>query len=205
MEEQIKFDNNSNLCICTLPESIEMDENLFKKFWDIHPSRKKIEMYGKTIEIYRYSLQFNINSNPHKNLIWFNDYIEQLYCFISAKYNIDFDTVYINWYSDGKASIAKHRDGECKEKTSVIGFNFGAQRDMRFGKFKNKFSKEIDKSFETKKFIMKHNTMYSMITINDNYNGFQEMYWHEVPKVSKVIPHEFAGTKRISITFRILK
>ena len=165
-------------------------------------------MYGKDIEVYRYSLSFNIDDEAYPigedEEGWFVDWIQDLRTFVEKTFFIKVNTVYINWYEDGKASIAKHRDAECVPYTSVVGFNFGASRVMRFGKFESLLTKRIDKSFPARKFTMKNNSMYLMETVDESMNGFQEGYWHEVPKTSTISLHPYAGIKRISVTFRLI-
>jgi alkylated DNA repair dioxygenase AlkB len=96
---------------------------------------------------------------------------------------IQFDSVLVHCYRDGKDHIAKHSDKEAKD-TFVFGLSLGAVRKMRFRCIRNK---ALQYTYD-----LQNGSLYIMRP------GCQELFTHEIVKtLAKNQPGP-----RISLTFR---
>jgi alkylated DNA repair dioxygenase AlkB len=163
-------------------------------FKHINWRHDKLNMYGKTVYLPRYSAWYGDSDKPYtysgltlqpnpwnKCLLYIKTEIEKV---TSAKFN----SVLMNWYRDGEDHLTWHTDAE-KELgiNPVIGSaNFGETR--RFLLRRND-----DKNHKIE-LPLKHGTLLIM-------SGELQHFWqHSVPKQKKVKNNRFNLTFRVIIT-----
>jgi len=148
-----------------------------------------IKMFGKDITIPRLQCwigdrgcDYKYSGKKLNRKDWTKDLImirEKIY----KDLNIDFNSVLINYYRDGKDSMGWHADDE-KElgpSPTIASISFGSERDLVF---RNKISKEI---------ISIPQTHGCLILIDGKT---QKNWQHSIKKTRKVIG------PRINLTFR---
>jgi alkylated DNA repair dioxygenase AlkB len=170
----------------------EKEKLLNVKFKNVKWRHDKLNMYGKTIYLPRYSAWYGDNDKPYtysgltlqpspwnKGLLYIKKEIEKI---ASVKFN----SVLMNWYRDGEDHLTWHTDAE-KElgKNPVIGsVNFGETR--RFILRRND-----DKTLKIE-IPLKHGTLLIM-------SGELQHFWqHCVPKQKTIKKNRF------NLTFRVI-
>ena len=168
---------------------IYSNELLKKLISDLPWESMTIKMFGKDIRIPRLQCwigdkgcDYKYSGKKLNRRDWTTDLImirEKIY----KDLNIDFNSVLINYYRDGKDSMGWHADDE-KElgpSPTIASISFGSERDLVF---RNKISKEI---------ISIPQTHGCLILIDGKT---QKNWQHSIKKTRKVIG------PRINLTFR---
>lgn len=172
-------------------ESDVLFRNLFEK---INWRHEKIRMFGKWIDQPRLTAFYGDTDKAYsysgilmKPDPWNADLLV-IKAKIEQQTGIEFTSVLLNCYRDGKDSMGWHADDE-KElgKNPVIGsVSFGASRTFQL---RHKFEKQIprqDISLSNGSFLL--------------MKGTTQHYWqHQIPKSSKLM------NARINLTFRVIK
>jgi len=164
--------------------------NTFLK--EIEWKQQKMNMYGKTLMFPRLTSWYGDSDKPYtfsgitltpnqwsKELLEIKNNIE-------SKWSIQFNSVLLNLYRDGKDSISWHTDAEKElgNNPVIASVNFGATRkfQLRYKQTKEKIEIEL-----------KHGSLLIML-------GELQHYWqHQVPKTKKKVG------ERINLTFRLIK
>jgi alkylated DNA repair dioxygenase AlkB len=164
----------------SLAASIKWQQDQIKFFGKMIDLPRLTAWYGENNKPYTYS---GIPMNPHP---WTNDLLE-IKSKIEQEAKVNFSSVLLNLYRDGKDSVAWHCDDE-KELGSnpVIGsVSFGATRTF---KFRHLAEKNLVEKIE-----LTHGSFVLM------QRETQHKWEHEIPKTSKKL------TPRINLTFRVIK
>jgi len=179
---QLLESNQADILLASLKQEIEWTQNTIR-FYGKESLVPRLEAwYGDPGKSYSYS---GIHMNPKpwtQNLIQIKRAIEPI-----AKVN--FNSVLINYYRDGKDRVAWHSDDE-KElgQNPVIGsISLGAERKfkMRHRQYKTNGLKYA--------IMLNHGSFLLM-------KGTTQHHWmHEIPRTSK------PTDPRINLTFRIIK
>lgn len=161
-------------------------------FKNIQWQHDKLNMYGKTVYLPRYSAWYGDNDKPYtysgitlqpkpwnKGLLFIKAQIES----VTPE---TFNSVLMNWYRDGEDHISWHTDEEPELgiNPTIASANFGETRD----------------------FVLKHNETGQKIVIPLKHgsllimSGALQHHWkHCVPKRKKV------KGSRFNLTFRVIK
>jgi alkylated DNA repair dioxygenase AlkB len=162
------------------------------KFRNINWHHDKLNMYGKQVFLPRYSAWYGDSDKTYtysgltlqpkpwnKGLLFIKNHINKVA-------GVNFNSVLMNWYRDGKDYMNWHTDAE-KElgKNPVIGsINFGATRRFQL--------RRIGDNSEKIEMPLKHGTFLLM-------RGQIQHFWqHGVPKEKKV------KKSRFNLTFRVI-
>jgi len=169
-------------------------DRLFKSLLDnIKWQQDKIKFFGKMIDLPRLTAWYGVNDkpytysgipmNPHP---WTPDLLE-IKSKIELEAKVNFSSVLLNLYRDGKDSVAWHCDDERELGINpVIGsVSFGATRTFKLRHLKDKELVEKVELTHGSYILMKGET--------------QHKWEHEIPKTSKKL------TARINLTFRVIK
>ncbi len=172
----------------------ESDLIFQKLLTEINWRQDKIKFYGKEINIPRLTAWYgdsgksytysNITMNPlpwTPVLLTIKKRIEEI-----AK--ISFNSVLINFYRDGKDSVAWHSDDEPElgKDPIIASVSFGGVRKFQL---RHRFNKELAKV----ELNLTHGSLLMM------KGKTQECWQHQIPKTAKsVMP-------RINLTFRVIK
>ena len=159
-----------------LPGWVSADGALFDQLlatasweqWDM-------ELYGRTVDQPRLSTVLDAATRPAV--------IQQMRDVLSARYEVDFDSVLVNLYRDGRDSVAWHRDRVWRvlPTATVVTVSLGNRR--RFV-VRGRKSTELHTRFE-----LGHGDLLVM-------GGRMQQDWeHSVPKVASAGP-------RMSVTMR---
>lgn len=161
------------------------------KFTHIKWQHDKLNMYGKTHYLPRFSAWYGDNDKPYtysgltlqpkpwnKGLLYIKERIEQVNPTV-------FNSVLMNWYRDGEDHISWHTDEEPElgKNPVIASANFGETRD----------------------FVIKHNDTAQKLSIPLKHGsllimqGALQHHWkHCVPKRKKV------KASRFNLTFRVI-
>lgn len=168
-------------------------DRLFKSLTDkILWQQDQIKFFGKMIDLPRLTAWYGENDLPYtysgipmKPHSWTPDLLE-IKNKIEKEAKVNFSSVLLNLYRDGKDSVAWHCDDE-KELgiNPVIGsVSFGATRTFKFRHLQDKIVEKVE---------LTHGSFVLM-------QGETQHKWeHEIPKTSKTL------TPRINLTFRVIK
>ena len=145
-----------------------------------HPQPRLTALFGNEGKSYSYS---NIKMQPHP---W-NLLLQKLKSKIESVCDINFTTVLLNQYRDGKDSNGWHADNE-KElgiNPIIASISLGAERNFQL-------KHNTDKN-QKKSIILEHGSLLLM-------KGTTQHFWkHQIPKTAKLIG------PRINLTFRVIK
>lgn len=168
-------------------------DRIFKTLLEtIQWKQDKIIMYGKELPLPRLSAWYGDNNKSYtysgitlNPLTWTNELL-QIKEKIEVVAKVNFSSVLLNRYRDGKDYVGWHTDAE-KElgKNPVIGsVNFGATRKFQL--------RRIDNHKEKFEIELKHGTFLAM-------RGTTQHFWqHQVPKTTTIIG------ERLNLTFRVI-
>jgi alkylated DNA repair dioxygenase AlkB len=170
----------------------EKEELLNIEFKNINWRHDKLNMYGKTVYLPRYSAWYGDSDKPYtysgltlqpnpwnKGLLYIKNKIQE----IAA---VEFNSVLMNWYRDGEDYLGWHTDAE-KElgKNPVIG-------SVNFGETRRFLLRRNDDNAQKIELPLKHGTLLIM-------SGELQHFWqHSVPKQKKV------KHTRFNLTFRVI-
>lgn len=152
----------------------------------------KITMYGKELPLPRLSAWYGENNKPYSYsgitlnpLPWSKELLE-IKERIEKEAKVEFSSVLLNRYRDGKDYVGWHTDAE-KElgRNPIIGsVNFGATRRFQL--------RRIDDHTDKFEVELKHGSFLLM-------GGATQHYWqHQVPKTTQMIG------ERLNLTFRVI-
>lgn len=160
---------------------------------DIAWKHDSIKMYGKDILLPRLSAWYGDRDKGYvysgiKNvpLTW-NDILLQIKTKVEKIADVEFNSVLINRYRDGKDYMGWHTDSE-KElglNPVIASVNFGATRKFQL--------RRMDDHKNKTEFKLSHGSLLIM-------KGETQHYWqHQVPKTTLIVG------ERINLTFRVIK
>ncbi len=171
--------NESDLFFKTLLETIEWKQDKIMMYGKELPLPRLSAWYGDTNKPYSYS---GITLNP---LPWTKELLE-IKEKIETEAKVEFSSVLLNRYRDGKDYVGWHTDAE-KElgRNPIIGsVNFGATRRFQL--------RRIDDHSDKFEVELNHGSFLLM-------GGATQHYWqHQVPKTSQMIG------ERLNLTFRVI-
>ena len=186
------LENDSNTAITDNWHEYSKEALLTVPFKNIQWQHDKLNMYGKTVYLPRYSAWYGDNDKPYtysgltlqpkpwnKGLLYIKEKIEAVTPEI-------FNSVLMNWYRDGDDYINWHTDAESElgKNPTIASANFGETRDF--------ILKHNDTGIKIK-IPLKHGSLLVM-------SGALQHHWqHSVPKRKKV------KGARFNLTFRTIK
>lgn len=169
----------ADIIFAELIEEIPWQQDEIRVYGKIHPQPRLTALFGNEGKLYSYS---NITMQPHP---W-NLLLQKLKMEIENSADVNFTTVLLNQYRDGKDSNGWHADNE-KElgiNPVIASLSFGAERTFQL---KHNFEKDQKKSI-----ILEHGSLLLM-------KGTTQHFWkHQIPKTAKPIG------PRINATFRVI-
>jgi alkylated DNA repair dioxygenase AlkB len=145
-----------------------------------HLQPRLTALYGNEGKPYSYS---NIKMQPHP---W-NLLLQKIKSKVESVSDVNFTTVLLNYYRDGKDSNGWHADNEKELGTNPIiaSISFGAERTFQL---KHNSNKDLKKSI-----VLEHGSLLLM-------KGTTQHFWkHQIPKTAKPVG------PRINLTFRVIK
>ncbi|RZK12854.1 MAG: alpha-ketoglutarate-dependent dioxygenase AlkB [Flavobacterium sp.] len=169
-------------------------EIIFKELLKMIPwQQDEIKIYGKTYAQPRLTALFgndgksysysNITMQPHP---W-NILLQKIKCKVEEVAEVNFSTVLLNLYRDGRDSNGWHADDEKElgQDPIIASLSFGAERYFHL---KHKSNKDLKQ-----KILLENGSLLLM-------KGSTQHHWlHQIPKTAKPIE------PRINLTFRIIK
>jgi alkylated DNA repair dioxygenase AlkB len=161
-------------------KNIEWKHEEIKMFGKMILQPRFTAWYGDENKTYRYS---GLTMKPlpwNENLLFLKEKIEKI-----AK--VEFNSVLLNWYRDGKDHMGWHTDNEAElgKNPTIASLNFGATR--RFLLRKN------DNHEEKIELLLHHGSFLLM-------RGEIQHFWHHsVPKSLKI------NESRVNLTFRVIR
>ncbi len=187
--EPIKIGNGEYIFIPGFYDSDQADAYLNELLREVEWKQESMNMYGKEVKFPRltawcgdqdkpYSFS-GITLNPHP---W-NPTLLEIKQKIEPLCQVEFNSVLLNRYRDGKDSISWHTDAEPElgHNPVIASVNFGATR---------KFQLRHRNTKEKIELLLGHGSLLIM-------QGEMQHYWqHQVPKTKKVLG------ERINLTFR---
>jgi alkylated DNA repair dioxygenase AlkB len=162
-----------------LLQTIPWQQDDIKVFGKIHSQPRLTALFGNDGKSYTYS---NINMQPHP---W-NPLLLDLKQKVTAISKIEFTTVLLNLYRDGKDSNGWHADNEKELGTNpvIASLSFGAARYFHLQHNQNKKLKL--------KLLLEPGSLLLM-------KGTTQHFWkHQIPKTAKPV------APRINLTFRVI-
>ena len=168
---------------------VDSNELLKKLISDLPWESMAIKMFGKDITIPRLQCwvgdkgcDYKYSGKKLNRQDWTTDLImirEKIY----KELNIDFNSVLVNYYRDGKDSMGWHSDNERElgPNPTIASISFGSERDLVF---RNKINKEVLPIPQT----------HGCLILIDGKT--QKNWQHAIKKTRKVIG------PRINLTFR---
>ncbi len=168
---------------------VDSNELLKKIISDLPWESMAIKMFGKDITIPRLQCwvgdkgcDYKYSGKKLNRQDWTTDLImirEKIY----KELNIDFNSVLVNYYRDGKDSMGWHSDNERElgPNPTIASISFGSERDLVF---RNKINKEVLPIPQT----------HGCLILIDGKT--QKNWQHAIKKTRKVIG------PRINLTFR---
>lgn len=170
----------ADIIFAELTHEIPWQQDDIRVFGKIHPQPRLTALFGNEGKPYSYS---NITMQPHP---W-NLLLQKLKSQIEKVAEVNFTTVLLNQYRDGKDSNGWHADNEKELGVNpvIASVSFGAERTFQL---KHNSNKDLKKSI-----VLQHGSLLLM-------KGTTQHYWkHQIPKTAKPIG------PRINGTFRIIK
>lgn len=172
--------NRANELFEKLQHEIPWQQDNITVFGKTHPQPRLTALFGNEGKPYSYS---NIVMQPNAwnpILMFIKNEIEEL-C------TVNFTTVLLNYYRDGKDSNGWHADNEKElgRNPIIVSVSFGAERSFHL---QHNTSKD-----QKLKINLEHGSLLIM-------KGSTQHFWkHQIPKTAKSIG------PRINLTFRIIK
>ena len=170
---------DSDRLLKSLTENIKWQQDQIRFFGKMIDVPRLTAWYGENDKPYAYS---GILMNPHP---WNSDLLE-IKSKIEEIAKVDFSSVLLNLYRDGKDSVSWHCDNE-KElgQNPVIGsVSFGATRTFKLRHLQDKIVEKLELT----------NGSYVLM------KGETQHKWeHEIPKTTRKL------SPRINLTFRVIK
>jgi alkylated DNA repair dioxygenase AlkB len=149
--------------------------------------QEEITVYDKTHLTPRMTVWYGKRRTPGKPILPLTPTLELIKQKVEATTGIQFTSVLVNLYRDGKDGVGWHRDHERElgPRPIVASVSFG---ETRFFDIRHKFRKDLEKI----RIPLNHGSFLLM-------GGAMQHYWeHQVPKTAKNIK------PRINLTFRIV-
>jgi len=149
--------------------------------------QEEITVYDKTHLTPRMTVWYGKNRSPDKPVRPLTPTLELIKAKVEATAGIEFTSVLVNLYRDGKDGVGWHRDHdrELGPRPVVASVSFG---ETRLFEIRHKFKKELPKI----RIPLHHGSFLLMA-------GTMQHYWeHQVPKTAKIIK------PRLNLTFRIV-
>jgi len=169
----------ADIIFAKLVQEIPWQQDEIRVYGKIHPQPRLTALFGNEGKPYSYS---NITMQPHP---W-NLLLQKIKMKIENIAAVNFTTVLLNQYRDGKDSNGWHTDNE-KElgiNPVIASLSFGAERTFQL---KHNLDKDLKKSI-----ILEHGSLLLM-------KGTTQHFWkHQIPKTAKPIG------PRINATFRVI-
>jgi len=170
----------ADIIFAELLQEIPWQQDEIRVYGKIHPQPRLTALFGNEGKSYSYS---NITMQPHP---W-NLLLQKLKTEIETIAAVNFTTVLLNQYRNGKDSNGWHADNE-KElgmNPIIASLSFGAERTFQL---KHNLDKDQKKSI-----ILEHGSLLLM-------KGTTQHFWkHQIPKTAKLIG------PRVNLTFRVIK
>lgn len=163
-----------------LLNTIPWQQDTIKVFGKIHSQPRLTALFGNDGKSYSYS---NITMQPYP---W-NNLLQKIKFKVEEVIDVNFSTVLLNLYRDGKDSNSWHADDEKElgQDPVIASVSFGAERYFHL---KHKSQKDLKK-----KILLENGSLLIM-------KGATQHYWlHQIPKIKKPI------SPRINLTFRVIK
>jgi alkylated DNA repair dioxygenase AlkB len=163
-----------------LKKEIPWQQDEISVFGKTHPQPRLTALFGNEGKPYSYS---NIKMQPHPWLL----FLQKIKSDIQTVVDVDFTTVLLNYYRDGKDSNGWHADNEKELGTNPIiaSVSFGAERIFQL---KHNFIPNLKQNI-----ILEHGSLLVM-------KGTTQHFWkHQIPKTAKPIG------ERINLTFRVIQ
>lgn len=172
--------NTSDFLYQKLYKQVKWQQDYITLYGKTNPIPRLTSWYGNEGKIYTYS---NITMQPHpwnESLLIIKNKLKNIT-------KVNFNSVLINLYRDGKDSVAWHSDDEPElgENPVIASVSFGETRRFMF--------KPKDKNNHGKSELnLSHGSVLLMA-------GETQKYWlHQIPKTSKQV------APRINLTFRYI-
>jgi len=190
--EIIKIHNGEYIYVPNFFDKIKSDFYLNTLLQKTDWKQEKMNMYGKLLMFPRLTAWYGDSDKPYTFsgiTLTPNSWIKELLEIkkaIEPKCKIQFNSVLLNLYRNGKDSISWHTDAEKElgENPIIASVCFGATRIFQLRHQQTK---------ERIKIELKHGSLLIM-------QGELQHYWqHQVPKTEREIG------KRINLTFRVIK
>ena len=171
------------------PEESDAYFNIFREtiLW----KQESMTMYGKKINIPRLMAWYGNSDKRYtfsgislQSHIWTKELLE-IKAKIEPQAGIEFNSVLLNFYRNGKDSISWHADDEVElgKNPTIASVNFGAARKFQLKHLPTKEKLEVE---------LTHGSLLIM-------QGELQHFWHhQVPKTSKPVG------ERINLTFRVI-
>lgn len=162
-----------------LLNSIPWQQDEIKVYGKTHPQPRLTALFGNDGKSYSYS---NITMQPHP---W-NILLQKIKCKIEEVVGVNFSTVLLNFYRDGKDSNGWHADDEKElgQNPIIASVSFGAERYFHL---KHKSVPNLKQ-----KILLENGSLLIM-------KGSTQHHWlHQIPKTTKPMQ------PRINLTFRII-
>ena len=161
-----------------LSDTIPWQQDNIKLFGKIHAQPRLTALFGNHGKPYTYS---NMTMQPHP---W-NQILQKIKSRVEAVAEVDFTTVLLNLYRDGKDSNGWHADNEKELGVNPIiaSISLGAERVFHLKHNSEPLKQSI---------LLEHGSLLIM-------KGNTQHFWkHQIPKTAKPIG------PRINLTFRII-
>ncbi|MEO1289672.1 MAG: alpha-ketoglutarate-dependent dioxygenase AlkB [Chloroflexota bacterium] len=159
---------------------------------DVAWQQSEIEMFGKTIQLPRLTAWYGDEGNTysysgvsHTPLAWIPP-LATLKIQVEAIAKVNFNSVLLNLYRDGKDSVGWHSDDEPELGTNpvIASISLGGEREFQF--------RHKDNPEERHSLVLTSGSLLLM-------QGATQHHWkHRIPKTKKEI------APRINMTFRII-
>lgn len=173
--------------------SIPDADNYFSKLYkNIEWKQEEMMIYGKTVKFPRLTAWYGNNDKKYSfsgielSPKEWNEELLSIKSSIEPVAKVQFNSVLLNLYRDGKDSISWHTDAETElgKNPVIASVNFGATRKFQL---RHKISKQ---KIELE---LNHGSLLIML-------GELQHYWqHQIPKTSSPVK------ERINLTFRVIK
>ena len=149
--------------------------------------QEEITVYDKTHLTPRMTVWYGKNRDPVKAIRPLTPVLEEIKSRVEATTGVNFTSVLVNLYRNGKDGVGWHRDHdrELGPRPIVASVTFGETRPFEI---RHKFRKELPKI----RIPLNHGSLLLMA-------GTMQHFWeHQVPKTAKPVK------PRINLTFRIV-
>lgn len=163
-----------------LLDTVPWQQDEIKVYGKVHPQPRLTALFGNDGKPYSYS---HITMQPHP---W-NILLQKIKYKIEEVAEVNFSTVLLNLYRDGKDSNGWHADDEKElgQDPIIVSLSFGAGRHFHL---KHRTDTDLKQ-----KILLENGSLLIM-------KGTTQHHWlHQIPKTAKPIG------PRINLTFRIIK